>query len=264
MKTRLICGLGALALVVAAACSEVPDSGTLVGVYQASMARGGNGGGLPTCSGASACAAGTFVCAGEDTTSIIGSVVIADRPSGLSSDTRGAYIQGTNGVQSTVVSMVAALGLYATKSLKNPRTYTLNLNNPVPGGGGVPLGIISDGVDVYIETQWYTSNNARQNLHNIPVGQTVSADQIDVPVHINGRYHILQMGPQAYGHCHAAPTAVSGNGTSAGTITRLTATKWAVDLPAGSIGRLFDLYNTDQYAVDKGLYYTALHYEIGD
>jgi hypothetical protein len=34
-------------------------------------------------------------------------------------------------------------------------------------------------------------------------------------------------------------------------------TKWAVDLPAGSIGRLLDLYNTDQYAVDKGRYYTV-------
>lgn len=41
-------------------------------------------------------------------------------------------------------------------------------------------------------------------------------------------------------------------------------TKWAVDVPAGSIGRLFDIYNTDQYAVDKGLYYTELHYEIGN
>src|SRR5262249_9413996 len=138
------------------------------------------------------------------------------------------------------------------------------LNNPVPGAGGTPLGIISDGEDVFIETQWYTSNNARQNLHNIPIGQTVAADQIDVPVHINGHYHILQMGPQPYGHCISAPTAVFGTGTSAGTITRLTATKWAVDLSPGSVGRLFDLYNTDQYAVDKGLYYTELHYEIGN
>jgi hypothetical protein len=40
--------------------------------------------------------------------------------------------------------------------------------------------------------------------------------------------------------------------------------KWVIDLPAGSVGRLFDLYNTTQYAVDKGLYYTQLHYEIGN
>ena len=262
MTIRLICGLGVLALVVAA-CGELTDTGPLVGVHQPLMARGGNGG-LPTCSGADDCAAGPVVCTGEDTTSTVGPAVVADRPNGLSSDGGGAYIQGINGVGSTAVANVAGLGLYATKNLKSPRRYALNLNNPVPGGGGTPLGIIADGNDVFLETQWYTSGNARQNLRDIPVGQTVQADQIDVPVHINGRYHILQMGPQPYGHCHSAPTLVSGAGTTSGSITRLTATKWAVDVPAGSIGRLFDIYNTDQYAVDKGLYYTELHYEIGN
>ena len=37
-----------------------------------------------------------------------------------------------------------------------------------------------------------------------------------------------------------------------------------IDLPQGSMGRLFDLYNTDEYAVDKGLYYTQLHFAIGN
>lgn len=87
---------------------------------------------------------------------------------------------------------------------------------------------------------------------------------MNVTLHLDGRFHILQMGPQAYGHCHSAPTAVFGTGTTAGTIYRASMTKWAVDLPQGSIGRLFDLYNTDQYAVDKGLYYTQVHYEIGN
>jgi hypothetical protein len=47
-------------------------------------------------------------------------------------------------------------------------------------------------------------------------------------------------------------------------IKRASATKWVIDLPAGSVGRLFDLYNTDQFAVDKGLYYTQLHLEMGN
>jgi hypothetical protein len=137
------------------------------------------------------------------------------------------------------------------------------LNDPVPGAGGVPLGTITDGSDINIETQWYRVGDTRQNLHDIPVGQTVTANQMNVTFHINGRFHILQMGPQAYGHCHSLPTAVFGTGTSSGTIYRASETKWAIDLPAGSVGRLFDLYNTDQYAVDKGLYYAQLHYEIG-
>ena len=183
----------------------------------------------------------------------------------MSSDGRGSYIQGTDGVGYSVVVYVATLSFdKSSRSVKNPRKYTVNLNNPVPGGGGVPLGTITDGNDNNIEIQWYRVGDARQNLHNIPVGQTVTANQIDATFHINGRFHILQMGPQPYGHCHSAPTAVFGTGTSSGTIYRASATKWAIDLPAGSVGRLFDLYNTDQYAVDKGLYYTQLHYEIGN
>jgi hypothetical protein len=227
------------------------------------LAHGARGGGLPICSGASDCAAGALVCTGEDDTATVGPTVMADYSSGVSSDGRGPYVEGTDGVRYSVVLYVAALHLDHNKSVKKPRAYTVNLNNPVPGGGGVPLGIITDGLDTHIETQWYTVGNTRQNMHNIAIGQTVTADQIDVGFHINGRFHILQMGPQAYGHCHATPTQVTGAGTTAGTIYRASATKWVIDLPVGSAGRLFDLYNTTQYAVDKGLYYTQLHLEIG-
>ena len=135
--------------------------------------------------------------------------VIADNASGVSSDGRGPYIQGADGVRNSIVVYVAGLSFdKSSKSVKNPRKYTVNLNNPVPGGGGVPLGTITDGDDNNIEIQWYRVGNARQNLHNIPVGQTVTADQIDLTFHVTGRFHILQMGPQAYGHCHSAPTGV--------------------------------------------------------
>jgi hypothetical protein len=227
------------------------------------LARGG--GGLPTCSGASDCVAGPLVCTGEDDLATVGPTLMTDYSNGVSSDGRGPYIQGIDGVRYSVVLYVATLNLLRQgKSVKNPRMYTVNLDNPVPAGGGVPLGIITDGNDIHIEVQWYTVANARQNFHNIAIGQTVTADQIDVTFHVNGRYHILQMGPQAYGHCHAAPTQVNGAGTTSGTIYRASATKWVIDLPAGSVGRLFDLYNTTQYAIDKGLYYTQLHYEIGN
>jgi hypothetical protein len=232
-----------------------------------SLAHGlarGPGGKLPTCSGVSDCVAGPVACTGEDDTASVGPTVMTDYSSGVSSDGRGPYVQGTDGVRYSVVLYVAVLHLdQQKKSVKNPRKYTVNLNSPVPGGGGVPLGIITNGNDVNIEIQWYTAGNARQNLHNIPIGQTVTAEQIDVSFHVNGRFHVLQMGPQAYGHCHATQTQVRGTGTSSGTIYRASATKWVIDLPAGSVGRLFDLYNTTQYAVDKGLYFTQLHYEIG-
>jgi hypothetical protein len=257
-------GLAVLALLLTA-CGDAVDTVTPIGVGQVTMDRGGGRGGLPTCSGASDCAAGPVICTNEEGPATVAPSVIADYSDGLSSDGRGSYIQGTDGVRNSVVVYVAGLSFdKSSKSVKNPRRYMVNLNNPVPGGGGVPLGTISDGSDINIEIQWYRVGDTRQNLHNIPVGQTVTANQIDVTFHINGRFHILQMGPQPYGHCHSAPTAVFGTGTSSGTIYRASATKWVIDLPAGSVGRLFDLYNTDQYAVDKGLYYTRLHFEIGN
>jgi len=257
--------LSALVLVVAA-CDNAPGS-IPTGPRPPAADRAGHGGGsaLPTCSGAGDCAAGPLVCTAEDGTATVAPTIIADFAGGVSSDGRSPYIQGTDGVTYSVVVTVATVSFgKSSKSVKHPRTYSVNLNNPVPGGGGVPLGTITDGSDINIETQWYRVGDARQNLHDIPVGQTVTAAQIDVTFHINGRFHILQMGPQPYGHCHSAATAVFGSGTSSGTIYRASATKWVIDVPDGSVGRLFDLYNTDQFAVDKGLYYTRLHYEIGN
>ena len=263
LRIRLVCGLAAAALAVTA-CVGVTDTGTSVRVGQVSLDRAASSK-LPTCTGFNDCAAGPAICTGEDQTATVGPTVITDNAAGLSSDGHGAYVQGVDNVQASVVLTIAAMQLAQTgKSVKHPRTYTVNLNNPVAGGGGVPLGNITDGNLNHLEVQWYTVGNTRQNLHAIPVGQTVTAQQMDVSFHINGRFHILQMGPLPYGHCHSVPTAVVGTGTTSGTIYRASDTKWVIDLPAGSVGRLFDLYNTDQYAVDKGLYYTRLHFEIGN
>ena len=264
LRIRSAQGLAVLTLALAA-CVGVTDTSTRGAIGQLSMDRGGGGAKLPTCSGSNDCAAGPDICTGEDQTATVGPTVITDFSAGLSSDGRGAYVQGTDNVQYSVVLTLATLQFAQSgKSVKNPRTYTVNLNNPVSGGGGVPLGSITDGNNNHLEVQWYTVGNTRQNLHGIPVGQTVTAQQINVAFHLNGHFHILQMGPQPYGHCHSAPTAVVGTGTTSGTIYRASATKWVIDLPAGSVGRLFDLYNTDQYAVDRGLYYTQLHFEIGN
>jgi hypothetical protein len=268
MRTQFLAAIIASAAIIGCGMSDlasVSPTAPKDASFSLASTHGGGGSRLPTCSGSSDCAAGAVVCTGEDQTATIGPTVITDYSSGLSSDGHGPYVQGTDNVRYSVVTYVTTLHLEKPRgNVKTPRTYVVNLNNPVPGGAGVPLGIIADNNDINIETQWYTTNNARHNMHDMLIGQTVTADQIDVTFHINGRFHVLQMGPQAYGHCHAAPTAVNGTGTSSGTIYRATATKWVVDLPAGGVGRLFDLYNTDQYAVDKGLYYTQLHFEIGN
>ena len=237
---------------------------------------------VASCSGASNCAPNStpatvvrtvpesLLCIDPDTTESRGPTTISDLSDGVSSDGRGPYIQGTEGVIASVVGNEAALTLYQKKeSTKDPRKLTMNLNNPVPGGGGVPLGIITDGSGNGLITQRDLVGNAFQNLHNIPVGQTVTAAQMNGSFHINGHKHTLQMGPQANGHCITSTNLVNGTGTTAGTIYRASKTKWVMELPAGSVGRLFDLSNQGsnqdwKHAVDKGLYYVHLHYEIGN
>ena len=229
----------------------------------AGLTRGG--GALPTCTGASDCVAGPVVCSAEDRTALVAPTVLTDVAGGISSDGRGPYIQRIDGVRNSTVVYEAGLSMAKhRKSVRKPRGYSVNLNNPVAGGGGVPLGIVTDSSDMNIEAEWYRFGDARQSLHKLAIGETVRADQVSVSFHVNGRFHVLQMGPQGYGHCLEASTQVHGRGTSLGSIYRASATKWVIDLPQGSVGRLFDLYHTTRYAVDKGLYYTQLHYEIGN
>jgi len=233
-------------------------------------AQGGAGsGGLPMCTGWSDCNDGRSFCTSNaNPTAALGMpVVIADFADGVSSDGRGQYVEQFRqlpfGKMSNAVQSSAGIHLGSPPdTTKNPRTLTVNLNRPVPGVG-VPLGIITDGDDNGVYTQMLGVGDTIPNFNDIPVGQTVTAGMMTVLFHINGRFHLLQMGPQAFGHCHIPATLVNGRGTSSGTILRASPRKWVMDLPAGSIGRLFDLSHKTENAVDKGLYYVHLHYEVG-
>lgn len=205
-------------------------------------------------------------CVVIDTTSLTGPTVIADFADGLSSDGRGPYVKGSDGVITSAVNNAATLTMYSKAGVKTTRTYTVNMDNPVPGGGGVPLGIITD-TEMFggggLMAQLLSPGDTLQNLHSIPVGQKVAAPQIFAAFRVQGRFHVLQFGPQPNGHCHG-PTLINGVGTTTGTILRVSRTKWAVDLPAKSVGRLFDVNDSKpELAVDKGLYYVRLHFEIG-
>ncbi len=236
----------------------------LIGLASAAP-TGAQAGPPPACSGWSDCNPGRAVCTFESFPPYFGSTIISDASDGLSSDGRGPYVTGTDGVRySFVVQGHLSLSFAGPAGGGGPRTLTLNLNNPVPGSGAVPLGIVTVRGDNLLYTSWERVGNLAKSLLNIPVGQTVPAGQINVSFHLNGRFHVLQMGPQPLGHCHrgADSTRVHGAGTTSGTIHRASHSEWVVDLPAGSVGRLFDASHTVQHAVDKGLYRVRLHYEI--
>jgi len=188
----------------------------------------------------------------------------------VSSDGRGPYIEGTDGAWFSGVDIGTGLGLRQldaipfwnmapAKGVEKPRRITVNLNDPVPGGGGVALGTV-DGY--HLLTQWQMVGSAFQNVHTMKIGERSTVAQMNVGFSINGRQHLLQMGPQPNGHCHDS-TVIHGAGTSSATIHRASETKWAVDLPAGSVGRLFDVDDLHAHAIDKGLYHIRIHYEVG-
>lgn len=218
---------------------------------------------LRHCSVAKDCTPTTLRCAfpGPDS---IGPTVVANLPDGVSSDGRGPYLKDQDGVIDSRTGTEAALTIYdRTDTLRNLRSFTVNLSKPVPGGGGTPLGINPSGNGSGFVAQRGMVGDTVRNLIGIAVGETETAALMSITFHINGRRHLLQMGPQANGHCMGRKNLVHGNGTSSGTIYRASQTKWVMDLPAGSVGRLFDLEDLWDHAVDKGLYYVHLHYEVG-
>jgi len=252
--------------------SAVVGLSLFIGVSLTAMHRVASGGGLRSCTSARYCNLTAEDCEFPGS-NIVGPAVVADFPDGVSSDGRGPYYKGSDGVIDSRTGQEGALTIFdRAHTVKHIRSFSVNLNKPVPGGGGVPLGVVSSGSPSGFITQRGMIGDTVQNFMNIPVGQTEKAAMMHIAFYINGRFHILQMGPQPSGHCAIEEDAVHGTGTSAGTITRVSRTKWVMNLPDGSIGRLFDIQGAQrvgvgppnyEHAVDKGLYYVHLRYEIG-
>lgn len=191
-------------------------------------------------------------------------LVLADAPYGIRSDQRGRYRQDTGNVIAVVVSGTAAFVL-ADHFVppQDRRAILVDLDHPVAGADGVPLGLVRDDNNLAIVAQWEADSTRRlRNLAEIPIGSTVRAQMVSVEFHINGVVHLLQFGPVPVGHCFTDGTAVHGRGTTQGTITRPDATTWTVELPTGSIGRLFDVSLRYPFAVDRGLYQVSMRFTI--
>jgi hypothetical protein len=191
-------------------------------------------------------------------------LTLSDAPYSVTSDDSGPYHRAVDNVVMVMASRPAGLVLGAAPQKgARSRSIKVDLNHPVPGGNGVPLGLVVDNHDLELSAQWYTdSDQTSHSVLDIPVGQTVTSQQVEVGLHIGADYYVLQMGEQGYGHCLADGTAFYGKGTTSGTIRRESETKWVVDLPLGSVGRLFDDHLGDPNAVDKGLYYVSLHFVV--
>jgi hypothetical protein len=114
----------------------------------------------------------------------------------------------------------------AERRANSTHAVSIDLNHPVPGSGGRPLGIIVANHDLKFPAQWYADAFMTHTVVEIPIGTTVEAQQLVIGLHIGGAYHVLQAGPQSYGHCVADGTAIHGTGTSTATIFRETEGRW--------------------------------------
>ena len=222
------------------------------------------------CIGGGDCESGENLCKATTPGSPGGRLVLDGAPYSVRSDDRGPYLHSV-GNATVEAENAAALILTAMQNPDVPslRSFRIDLTRPVPRGGGTPLGVVSiDTIEsrstyLSILAQWYTEPNyTLHSLLDIPVGTTVRAEQLDVSFAVNGVPHVLQMGPQPMWHCLSDGTTVHGEGTSRATIYRPSASQWIVDLPPGSIGRLFDVHLLAPNAVDKGLYYVSLHFAV--
>jgi hypothetical protein len=211
------------------------------------------------------CDSGPWSCrASSPGTARTGQLTLTDGPNSVRSDGRGLYKNGVDNAR-VVIGTVANLEFFVQSPAPGSslRSVAIDLDHPVPGDIGSKLGVIIADTNLELTTQWYTGADSTQhNLLDIPIGTTVQAQQMNVAFHINGVPHALQMGPQPLGHCGGDGSAMYGDGTSSGTIAHPTAGRWIIDLPVGSIGRLFDIHLLEPNAVNKGLYYVSMRYVI--
>ena len=146
-------------------------------------------------------------------------LTLADSGYSVTSDGHGPYRAGAN-VLAVFAARPVGMVLGAPPG-DSARAIRVDLNRPVPGDIGKPLGVIQANRDLELSAQWYTeADYTSHTVLEIPVGTTVESKQIEVGFHIDGDYHVLQVGPQGYGHCHADGTAIHGAGTTPGTIRR--------------------------------------------
>jgi hypothetical protein len=211
------------------------------------------------------CGSGTNLCQNFPTPGLRGlKFELSGAPYSIRGDDRGPYVAAVDNVANVFAGYAAVLVLGPSKQGQvSHRSVSIDLDHPVAGDIGRALGIITDDHDMEVAAQWYSDADQRgHGVTDIPIGTTVKAAQADTEFHINGVVHDLQMGPQPIGHCFSDPTAVFGRGTSQATITRTDDSTWVVDLPEGSIGRLFDVHLSYPNAVNKGLYHVSLHYVL--
>jgi hypothetical protein len=100
-----------------------------------------------------------------------------------------------------------------------------------------------------------------RSVLDMEIGTTIQSERIEIRFFMNGAQHVLQFGPWTAGQYQTNQAGLTGDGSTPGTITRLSETSWRVQSGSDSLGRLWD--NRDPaHPVDLGLYRFSYHAEF--
>jgi hypothetical protein len=180
----------------------------------------------------------------------------------LSSDGRGAYVDGTQG---SIVNLVNAANLLTGQGgplTSKSRFLTFDFNAPVVGDPlAQPLGIIQDRqgeMHVFFKLDPVGTDGLRQkhSLEELPDdGVFYQSERTDLILHINGVRHLLMFGGDTWpiNTCQLSVGAVFDAPGSTNLQIARQGDTYILQAPPGSIARLFDYSNTFA-PVDKGLY----------
>lgn len=177
----------------------------------------------------------------------------------ITDDGKGPFADGRD---SANVYVRAALNIHPTlarvDAAQARRFFRIDLTRPADSTA-MPLGVIEDPfADLHAWGSTLARNKIEPTVQYQRVGTTVKSAATHWDFHYNGRYYLLQLGPEAVGTgCNEGGTAVYGTGTTQATVSRPQHNAYIVDAPDGSVARLFDITNKFAGAVNKGLYYVS-------
>ena len=199
----------------------------------------------------------------------------------VADDGRGPYTHDVDGVRASTVNTGVQLYPYTPSGRAPQRSLKVDLRRPVSPQTQTNFGVI-DRPDSNFRVHWKQDDAAKviTGILEMPIGATVESQRVEASVMLEGRQHVLRFGSLDVGVCwNVAP--VAGQGTTNAVVTRKSETEWVVDLPRGSIGRLWDLnanptdtttlFNlptapapaaSSRVATDRGLYYADVNVVI--
>ena len=201
-------------------------------------------------------------CKTSNFSQISASATVINNGNLIQSDGLGDYVDGKQYAQVVLYYALNVFPFRSTKPNATPtRSLVVDLNHPVAGGGGSPLGVIKTRSGIH--TYWYLdSNKLVHSVQEIPVGTTFYSDLTAVFVTnpADGKVYIIQMGPWSWDVCENSGP-VSTAGSTRAIVTRTGMKTWSTSAPSGSIGMVSDITNPAN-PIPVGLYYTSfmIHY----